>query len=106
VIAGNIAHANTPGYQALDLKPFEEVMAATKLQMAATARGHLMPESSRPADSADLQRASSWDVVHSGNSVSLEKELMRAGEVSGAYSLNTSIVKAFHRMMLASARGG
>ncbi len=32
---------------------------------------------------------------------------MKAGEVNGAYSLNTSIVKAFHRMMTsASSRGG
>jgi flagellar basal-body rod protein FlgB len=105
VIAGNIANANTPGYQTLDLQPFEEVLRATSLQMVATKPGHMAPESST-SGGAETRIGSTWDIVHSGNSVSMEKELMKAGEVSGAYSLNTSIMKAFHRMMLTSARGG
>ena len=45
-----------------------------------------------------------WEITHSGNSVSLEQELIKAGEVNRAYRLNTSVVKAFHRMLLASAK--
>ncbi len=30
---------------------------------------------------------------------------MKAGEIAREYSLNTSIVKAFHRMMLSVAKG-
>jgi flagellar basal-body rod protein FlgB len=44
-------------------------------------------------------------VTHSGNSVSLEQEMIKGGEVSGAFRLNTSILKAFHRMILASSKG-
>ncbi len=104
VIAGNIANANTPGYQAQDLQPFEEVMHATSLQMAATRPGHMVPASGSAAAEADSRAGSTWDIVHSGNSVTMEKELMKAGEVSGAYSLNTSIMKSFHRMLLTSTR--
>jgi flagellar basal-body rod protein FlgB len=106
VIASNVANANTPGYLAADLKPFAEIMSATRLELAATAKGHQLPDSPLSAASAERRPASTWDIVHSGNSVSMEKELMKAGEVNGAYSLNTSVIKAFHRMMTsASSRG-
>lgn len=106
VIAGNIANANTPGYQAQDLQPFEEILRATSLQMVATSPGHMVAENGASAAGADTRPGSTWDIVHSGNSVSMEKELMKAGEVSGGYSLNTSIIKAFQRMLMSSARGG
>ena len=46
-----------------------------------------------------------WEVTHSGNSVSLEQEMIKAGEVNRTYSLNTSIVKAFNQMLMASIKG-
>ena len=42
--------------------------------------------------------------MHSGNSVSLEKEMIKASEVNRSYKLNTSVVKAFHRMLITSAK--
>ncbi|HEY8241414.1 MAG TPA: flagellar basal body rod protein FlgB, partial [Kiritimatiellia bacterium] len=54
---------------------------------------------------AETREEASWQVVHSGNSVSLEQQLMKSSEISGAYSLNTSTVKAFHRMLIAASRG-
>jgi hypothetical protein len=30
---------------------------------------------------------------------------MKSGEISGGFSRNTAVVKAFHRMMMASVRG-
>ena len=32
-IASNIANANTPGYKALDVEPFEKVLESTRLSM-------------------------------------------------------------------------
>ncbi len=102
-IAGNIANANTPGYKALDVAPFEKTLEATRLEMAATQRGHLADSGSKTSD-VDVREAQPWEVTHSGNSVSLEQELINAGEVNRAYRLNTSIAKAFHRMLLASVK--
>jgi flagellar basal-body rod protein FlgB len=51
-----------------------------------------------------VQDSDTWDITHSGNSVSMEQELIKAGEVNRAFRLNTSVAKAFHRMMLASAK--
>lgn len=104
VIASNIANANTPGYQAQDLTSFEKTLDATGFAMAATARGHQLPSAATGASAGDSRNGGFWDIVHSGNSVSMEKELMKASEVTGAYSLNTSIARSFHRMMLTSTR--
>jgi flagellar basal-body rod protein FlgB len=103
VIAGNIANANTPAFKALDVVPFEKVIESTNLAMATTSRGHVnSPAGDVPV--ADVRSETDWEVSHSGNSVSIEQELMKAGDVNRAYRLNTSIVKAFHRMLLASAK--
>lgn len=104
-ISGNIANANTPGFKALDVEPFADVLDKTKLTMAATDSGHIGFDASR-VRSAKVKKSESWDIMHSGNSVSIEQEMAKAGEVNREHSLNTSIVKAFHRMVLASARSG
>lgn len=104
VVAENVANADTPGYRAKDIKSFSDIMETTSLQMAGTDRMHLAAAGGRPAG-VEETRSERWDVTHSGNTVSLEQELMKAGEVSRDYTLNTSITKAFHRMYLTTIRG-
>jgi flagellar basal-body rod protein FlgB len=104
-ISGNVANANTPGYEALDVTPFTDVMNKTQLAMARTSAGHLGAGAS-DAQTGKVDPSQSWDITHSGNTVSLDQEMVKAGEVNRAMSLNTSIVKSFHRMMLSSVRSG
>ena len=102
-IAGNIANANTPGYKALDVEPFAATLEQTRLAMTTTSPTHV----STAADAApatEVRKEEPWEVAHSGNSVTLEQELIKAGDVNRAFRLNTSVLKAFHRMLLASAR--
>jgi flagellar basal-body rod protein FlgB len=102
-ISGNVANANTPGYRARDVEPFADVLDKTKLVMAATSNSHI-GSSPTHAESTRVKRADSWDTVYSKNSVSVEQELIKAGEVNRQHSLNTSIVKSFHRMLMSSVR--
>lgn len=102
-IASNIANANTPGYKSLDVEPFEKVLEATRLTMNATQPGH-MTDGANKATAVGVSKSEPWETTHSGNSVSLEQELINAGDVNRAYRLNTGIAKAFHRMLLASAK--
>lgn len=103
-VAGNISNADTPGYKARDVEPFIDVLDKTQLAMAATSRGHVGPGA--PGFGVQAGRESdTWAVSHSGNSVSVEEELIRAGEVNRGYSLNTAIVGAFHRMLTMAVRG-
>jgi flagellar basal-body rod protein FlgB len=90
-VAGNIANVNTPGYRSNDVEPFEKVLSRTGVAMTATQKGHfgeVATEASMPSQ----------------NTVVLENELMKAGEVGRTFELNTAIVKAFHRMMLMSVK--
>ncbi|MCL4765793.1 MAG: flagellar basal body rod protein FlgB [Hyphomicrobiaceae bacterium] len=103
-VAGNIANANTPGFKAHDAEPFEAVLNAAPLRLATTRPGHMSPPQPGPPVT-DVRDEDAWDVLHSGNSVVLEQELIKAGEVNRSFALNAGIVKAFHRMLMASARG-
>ena len=102
-ISGNVANANTPGYRARDVEPFADVLDKTKLVMAATNSGHIGISPSQ-TDTTKVKKSESWDTVYSKNSVSLEQELIKAGEVNRQHTLNTTIVKSFHRMLLTSVR--
>jgi flagellar basal-body rod protein FlgB len=103
VVAGNIANANTPGYVAMDTEPFGSVLESMGTRMSSTHPMHFAEDSAsgsvRPGDpSPDV------GVSPSGNTVSLEQELMNAGEVRRSFELNTGLVRSFHRMMLMTVR--
>ena len=104
VVAENIANVNTPGYKAKDVKGFSDVMESTQLAMANTNDVHMVGSAGRSVE-VDEEAENSWDVVHSGNSVTIEQEMLKSGEVSAQYTLNASIAKAFHRFFLTSVKG-
>lgn len=103
VIADNVANANTPGFEALDVRPFAEVLDNTQLQLATTNPAHL-PIEAASARSQSLKPSDNWEVTNSGNSVGIEQQMMHAGEVNRAFSLNTGILKAFHGMLMTSVK--
>lgn len=103
-VAGNVANANTPGYKAQDIAPFEATMDSVRTEMTATNSNHLSLGETRRSGSVEPADQTEWETMHSGNSVSLEQELIKAGEVNRAFRLNTSVVKSFHRMMLNSTK--
>jgi len=103
-VAGNVANANTPDFRARDVQPFADVLDKTQLTMAATSPLHLEAAADGIAG-ARLRPDDITEQTHSGNTVDVEQEMMKAGEIAREYSLNTSIVKAFHRMMLSVAKG-
>lgn len=101
-IAGNIANVNTPGYGAVDVEPFERMLNARPVTLASTSPSHV---SFGAGAGFGLREEEGPNLLPSGNSVVMEKELMKAGEVRRAFELNTAIVKAFHRMMMMNTRG-
>ena len=104
VVAQNVANVNTPGYKALDVEPFEAVLNSTGIAMRKTQVRHLSPTGGAAGD-AQTEENGKWQVVHSGNSVSLEEQMLKSGEVAGAYARNTGVMKTLHRMLLAASRG-
>lgn len=102
-ITSNIAHANTPGYRARDVQPFSEVLQAIRPQMEASDPGHLL-ETQAYGDGDTVANEAAWHTTELGNSVSIERELVKSGEVNSAFSLNNGVIKAFHRMLLTSTK--
>ncbi len=105
VVAQNVANANTPGYKATDLTPFEATLQTASLQLVTTSPMHIsIPESEAPAASEEIS-TERGDTFLSGNNVSLEQEMMKGGEINRAYSLNTAVVKAFNGMLAQATKG-
>ncbi|MGA2792015.1 MAG: flagellar basal body rod protein FlgB [Roseiarcus sp.] len=103
ITATNIANANTPEYRAMDIQPFADVLDKTQFAMAATNSAHMLPEgndstATRPA------AADTWETSYSGNSVSLEQEMMKEGEINRSFTLNANIKRAFHQMLMLSVK--
>ncbi|MBB3979278.1 flagellar basal-body rod protein FlgB [Rhizobium azooxidifex] len=103
VVAGNIANANTPGYMAKDVTPFQSVLENAGIRMAATNPMHFT-EGSLASEVTDVEANDDVGVQISGNSVGLAEELMKQGQVKREYELSAGLVKAFHRMMLMTVR--
>lgn len=102
-IAENIANANTPGYRAVDVESFDTVLQKTGLDLSLTTPGHMATGMNGIRPPA-VEHNRDIKVSASGNSVSVERELIKAEEVNRAYALNTNVVKAFHKMLLMSVK--
>ncbi|MCX7303208.1 MAG: flagellar basal body rod protein FlgB [Hyphomicrobiales bacterium] len=102
-VASNVANANTPGYVSVDVEPFEKVLDKTGVKMTATQAAHLTGAGMESgfAVSEDQNEPS---ILPSGNSVVLENELLKAGDIRRQFELNTAIVKAFHRMLMLTSK--
>src|SRR5262249_37915059 len=102
-IATNVANANTPGFKAHDVEPFNKGNDATPVSIATTSPAH-MQLSPPETDTHATATKDSWELVHSGNSVSLEQEMIKGSYVNCDYSMNSAIVRWFNRMVMASAK--
>jgi len=98
LVARNIANANSPGYQALDVKPLSE----QSVDFSSLVRTHELhfANSSNEAGGLEVVKDDTYEFFQSGGNVSLPKEMIKAGEIASAYKLNTSVMKSFHRMVI------
>jgi flagellar basal-body rod protein FlgB len=104
-VSGNIANANTPGFRARDVTPFDAVLQNNNMPMATTNPLHFADATTdRYVVESEVNEGSAQQL--SGNSVELSDELMKEGMIKRDYDLNTAIVKSFHKMMLLSVRRG
>ena len=102
-IAQNVANANTPGYRSVDVRAFSDVLESPELSLSMS-HAHHMGADNAVSGGLEFQPVDSDVVNHSANTVSLEAEMLKAGEVSERFALGTSIFKSFHRMIISSAR--
>ncbi|WP_321338373.1 flagellar basal body rod protein FlgB [Breoghania sp.] len=102
-VAQNVANANTPGYQAKDVESFTALFDKAQVHMRSTQPGHMNAIAATERGEA-VEKKDSWDVTYSGNSVSLEQEMMKVNEIARDHALTTSLMKSMHQMMMLSAK--
>ena len=102
LVASNVANANTPGFHAMDMKPFASFLDRAGA-LATTDPAHLSL-ASLPAAKGQTLEGDVADATLSGNSVSLEHEMLKLGDIGRALNLNTNIQRVFHQMYMAVAK--
>lgn len=121
LLAQNVANVDTPQYKATDLKPLDfknELAKASglaseggqaqwgQLQLASTDAGHLSAPPPDPSlDESTVKETEERDI--SGNTVSIEGEMMKISETTTDYELITNLYKKQIGMLkLAVGKGG
>ena len=101
--ATNVANADTPGYKAMDVTPFQAVFDQAELQVAMTHPSHMTLSTGDAGRFTQVQEAAE-DASMSGNDVSLETELAKAGDIGRMQALDTGLTRIFQRMILSSLK--
>ncbi len=84
VVAQNVAHADTPGYRAQNIAPFQDVFErSTSFNMRGAREGHIA--SATGASRLQIELSSS-EPAPNGNSVSIEEEMQNAVAISREHS--------------------
>lgn len=93
VIADNVANADTPGYQAKDLKPlsFKETLARrdNRIGMTATNGGHI--QAALPQPQRFRKDESETEATPVSNTVLLEEQMLKSTENVADYRMMTNL---------------
>ncbi len=102
-LASNVANASTPGYRAVDVKPFSAVLDNSPIKMAVTNSADLSPPPSA-LDSFGEVETNSPEETLSGNTVNLEQQMIDLGNVNRDFTMSANIRRAFHQLILSALK--
>ena len=104
VLARNIANADTPGYQAMDVQPFASVLSGLgMIEPSRTQPGHLSGSSDAEGRLIrDQAAARSLD----RNGVTIDQQLTKVADAESTQGLVTTIWKAYAGMFKTALGGG
>lgn len=104
MVAENVAQADTPGYEAKDLRPlrFDRQMAALRrASLPEQTDAMHLAGSNQVRGHREDRSPEIYEVAPSGNEVTLEQEMLKAAEIQREHQLATTLVKR-HVAMLRS----
>ena len=104
LISENIANADTPGFRARDLEPFEAAMERG-VELRATREGHLSAGAQRRGFSERFDSAMGA-ASPNGNDVALGDQMVRATKAMGAHDRAVTVYKKTLDILRASLGGG
>lgn len=94
VVAANVANADTPGYRAADLESFSDTYRSleTGIEMRRTRPAHLSAIESGVTSRRIIDERA--EPSPSGNTVSLEAELVRSSSVKREHDISLAVYKS------------
>lgn len=92
-IAQNIAHADTPGYKARDLRSFAEMIAPDRRDLRATRDQHMNGSTRGQVSLASIERGEKGTNPN-GNTVTLEQEMLHAVDAKRQHDRALAIYKS------------
>ena len=95
VIAQNVANSDTPGYKAMDVAPFADVLAEPtpdRFAMRVSRTGHIATVPEAPAYRTAPEARFGAESPN-GNTVSLEDQMMRSVEVQQTHELALGVYR-------------
>lgn len=99
VIAHNIAHADTPGYKAQDIPDFATVYENRGIALRTSRPGHIS-DPARPSTAMAVTAGGAE--APNGNSVSIEKEMVKSAEARQEHEMALAIYRATSDVIRAS----
>lgn len=102
LLSENIANADTPGYRARDLKPVDFHKMLKRNSTSALALTHPMHIKGGLGDQNfrfQPTEAEGYEVNPSGNSVSIEEQMVKLGETQMEYETATGIYRKQSQML-------
>lgn len=94
VLAQNIANADTPGYRARDLAPFEASLAEQGVSLARTSPAHLDGSAALSAGPRERSSGKAPD----GNTISMEEQLGKVADTAGTQELVTNLYHKYQSL--------
>jgi flagellar basal-body rod protein FlgB len=102
-VASNVANASTPGYRAMDLQPFAAVLDSSPVALASTNPAHVALSKLDDSPLREVEEATAEETL-SGNTVNLEQEMIKLGDVTRDFSMTANIQRAFHQLLLSALK--
>jgi flagellar basal-body rod protein FlgB len=111
IIARNIANADTPGFKARDIEPFDfgSMMAKSSdaLVPKVTRPGHVAVETPHAAPRARVVTPDASGESPNGNTVTLEEQMVQAAEIRANFELASTLYsKNLSLLRTVLSRGG
>ena len=108
VISENIANADTPGYKAKDISPFDQMLeeGGQRTRGLRTTHASHIQGAPAPAGGVSVQGDSAaWEGSIDGNTVSLEQQTIKAAEISENYRLAAQLYRKGHDLLTLAVTG-
>ncbi len=99
VVAENIANADTPGFKAREVSPFEALVDGSRTGgVRTTHAGHIQGGGHVGGLRATADSAA-WETTIDGNTVVLEQQTLKAAEISESYQLAAQLYGKGHQLL-------